>query len=152
MRRLLFVSAIALAATSAAAIEPGEWTSTSRMTDIGLPADVPAQVADMIRNQMNSNAMTSSSCITRDDLDNAPERMFRDSQGQCEYSQFEMSGGRLNAVAQCTTDQGVMDMVMSGTYTDSTYAMTMNMDMDSPMGAMTFTSQVSGERTGPCSE
>lgn len=151
MRRLLFISAIALIATSAAAIEPGEWSSTTRMTDIGLPANVPAQVADMMRRQMNDNAMTSSSCVTQDDIDNAPERMFQESQGQCEYSQFDMSGGALSAVAQCTTDQGTMDMTMSGTYTDTTYAMIMNMQMESPMGSMTFTSEVSGQRVGPCS-
>lgn len=139
-----------LAASAAAAIEPGEWQSSSRMTDITLPGNLPEQVGEMMRRQLNERVMSSTQCITQEDIEQAPEQMFEMSEGQCEYSDFQMSGGRLNAVAQCNMPQGAMTMTMTGEYTDTTYTMTMVMEGDSGMGNMAITSEVEGERIGPC--
>ncbi|TIX50548.1 DUF3617 domain-containing protein [Alteraurantiacibacter aquimixticola] len=156
MRRIAICSVIALAtASAAAAIEPGEWQSNMRVTDIQLPGNLQPEIADMIRTQMGQNVQRATTCLTQADIDNAPQQMFDQTGGQCEYSQFDMSGGKLDAVAQCDTGQGMMDMAMSGTYTDTTYNMTMNMNMEmqmeGPMGSMQMSATISGERTGDCS-
>lgn len=153
MRRIAIAACIALAglaATSALAIEPGEWTTSTRMTDIQLPADMPAEMGAMMRRMMMENVTTASSCITQEQIDNAPQQMFRETQGECDYSHFEMANGVLDAAAQCRSDQGNMDMTMTGSYTDTTYAMEMHMVLDGPMGQMQMTAHTDGQRTGPC--
>ncbi len=150
--RKLAIAAIATAtiATSAWAIEPGNWEATSRMTDITLPSDLPPQAADMMRNILGGEGVTAQNCITAEQLENSPQRMFDDTNGECRYTEFDMSGGEIHAVAQCEGDQGTMNMTMNGTYTDTTYNMTMQMQGEMPMGPMTMTFDVSGRRLGPC--
>lgn len=152
MRRPIILAACTSLAigTSAAAIDPGEWQSTTQMVDMELPSEVPPQVADMIRQQMGE-ATTSAMCITQEDIDEAPQRMFDQSEGQCSYSKFSMEGGQLNATATCDTGQGTLTMRMSGSYTDTTYEMQMSMNGDAGMGPMAMTYATTGERVGACS-
>lgn len=138
-------------AASAAAIEPGNWEATSQATDIQLSGDFPPEVADMVRNALGDRSFTSTSCVTQEDLDQAPERMFEESGGECRYTEFDMSGGTMRGVAQCDTDEGQMNMTINGTYTDTTYEMTMVMDGDVGMGPMSMTYAVTGRRIGECS-
>lgn len=151
MRKLTIGLFALTIAASAAAIEPGNWEATSRATDIQLSGDFPPQVADMMRNAMGDRTFTSTTCVSQDDLDNAPENMFRESGGDCRYTEFDMSGGTMHGVAQCDTDQGSMTMTMDGTYTDTTYNMTMVMNGDVGMGPMSMTYEVTGRRLGACS-
>ncbi|WP_338243876.1 DUF3617 domain-containing protein [Aurantiacibacter hainanensis] len=152
MRKFVIAGIATIAvASSAWAIEPGNWEATSRMTDVQLPGDLPPQAADMMRQMLGGEGMTSQNCVTQDQLDNAPERIFEETNGECRYNEFEMSGGEIHAVAQCNSDQGTMNMTMDGTYTDTTYDMTMAMQGDMGMGPMTMTFAVTGRRLGPCS-
>lgn len=152
MRKLAIAGIATIAiATSAWAIEPGNWETNSRMTDLDLPSDLPPQAADMMRNILGGEGITAESCITQEDLDQSPERMFQETNGECEYTEFDMSGGELHAVARCDGGQGVMNMTMDGTYTSDTYDMTMQMQGDAGMGPMTMTFEVTGRRLGACS-
>lgn len=138
-------------AASAAAIEPGNWEATTRATDIQLSSEIPPQVADMMRDAMGNRTFSNTSCVTREDLDSAPERMFQETDGECRYTEFDMTGGTLRGVAECNTDQGTMTMTMDGTYTDTSYDMTMTMSGDVGMGPMSMTYEVTGRRLGACS-
>lgn len=151
MRKNLIIGGVAiLIATSAtAAIQPGEWRSTTQMADIQLPAEIPAQIANMVRDQM-SKAITTTQCITQEDIDQSPEQMFQQSGGQCRYSTFEMDNGIINSVAVCDVEGNSMTMTMRGTYTDTTFTMSMNMQGDAGMGQTTMTYNTSGERLGNC--
>lgn len=151
MRKLTIGLFALTIAASAAAIEPGNWEATSRATDVQLPGEMPPQVRDMIRDAMSNRSFSSTTCVTQDDLDNAPENMFRESGGDCRYTEFDMSGGTMHGVAQCNTDDGRMTMRMDGTYTDTTYNMTMVMNGDVGMGEMAMTYEVTGRRLGECS-
>ncbi|GAA5052574.1 hypothetical protein GCM10023208_13560 [Erythrobacter westpacificensis] len=151
MRKLAIVGiATAAIATSAWAIEPGNWETNSRLADLQLPADMPPQAADMMRQIMGGEGMTAQNCITQDQIDNSPERIFEETNGECRYTEFDMSGGEIHAVAQCESDEGTMDMTMDGTYTASTYDMTMTMRGNMGMGPMTMTFDVTGSRLGAC--
>ena len=151
MRRTsaITIVAILLVATSAAAIEPGEWRSETQMVDVQLPPSFPAAATEMMRGQME-RVMSNSSCISQEDIDSAPEQMFQQTDGECQYSDFEMADGRLNATAQCRTPQGQMTMVMTGTYTDSEYDMEFVNTGDMGMGGMKMTFHTTGQRIGPC--
>jgi len=151
MRKLAIAGLATIAvATSAWAIEPGNWEATSRLNDVTLPPDMPPQAADMMRSMLGGEGITSQSCVTQEDLDQSPERMFEESNGECRYTEFEMSGGTVHGVAQCQSDQGTMNMTMDGTYTDTTYEMTMSMQGNMGMGPMTMTFDVTGRRLGAC--
>lgn len=149
-KTMLGIVALTIAA-SAAAIEPGNWEASSQATDIQLSGDLPPQVANMVRDAINDRRMTSTNCITQDQIDNAPENLFQESEGQCRYTEFSMSGGTLHGVAQCTMEQGTMNMTMDGTYTASTYDMDMTMTGDMGMGPMSMSMHVTGRRIGECS-
>ncbi len=151
MRKLAILGLATVAiATSAWAIEPGNWETNSRLDDIQLPPGMPPQAGEMIRGMMGGEGMTAQNCVTQEDLDNSPERIFEETNGECRYSEFEMSAGEIHAVAQCQSEQGTMDMTMDGSYTASTYDMTMSMRGDMGMGPMTMTFDVTGRRLGDC--
>lgn len=150
MRRLILATSLLCVAGAAYAIEPGQWQSSTQMQDITLPPSVPAQARDIMRQAMGQ-ATTVTTCITQDDIDNSPQRMFEDTNGECRYTDFNMGGGKLDATAQCKTGGGNMNMTMSGTYTASTYDLTMSMQGDSGMGPMTMTFKTTGKRVGACS-
>lgn len=116
-----------------------------------LPAGTPDGVKDMIRQQMGERTYTSSQCLTAEDIDQAPEKLFRESKGQCEYSNFDMSDGRLDATAQCDMDGQTMTMTMTGTHGPNSYESEMVMSGRTPAGALRMTMVATGERVGPCS-
>lgn len=151
MRKLAITGLAILAiGTSAWAIEPGNWEATSRLNDLQLPPDLPPQAADMMRTMLGGEGMTTQNCVTQDDLDNAPENIFNETDGECRYTEFEMAGGEIHAIAECQSDEGTMNMQMDGSYTASTYEMTMQMRGDMGMGPMTMIFDVTGKRLGPC--
>lgn len=149
MRKMIVLTGLVAIASSAAAIEPGEWRATTNLADIALPDTVPAQVADMMRAQM-AQGIETTQCITQRELDEAPDRVFRQSDGECRYTRFDMSGGKLDAVGECTMDDGTMTLTLTGTHDDTTYDMRMEMRGDVGMGPMTMTYRTTGERIGEC--
>ncbi|MGB3723381.1 MAG: DUF3617 domain-containing protein [Pacificimonas sp.] len=145
------IAAIGLA-SSTQAIQPGQWQTTGRVVDVDItmPPGVPAGMADMMKKQMTRQSHDIKQCISREDIEQAPERMFKQSNGDCEYERFDMSGGKLDAVAVCRMQGTTMRMTMTGTHTDTTYQTRMVMTGDGPMGPMTLTSDGSGTRIGDC--
>ncbi|MBV7256177.1 DUF3617 domain-containing protein [Pacificimonas sp. WHA3] len=152
MKFAIYTLLIAAAATGAQAITPGKWSTTGKTVDfqMQMPPGVPASVVDMIKSRMAGQSYSSSQCITRDDIDKAPEKMFSESNGQCKYDRFDMSGGKLDAVASCKMQGVRMRMEMTGTHTDTTFQTRMKMTGDGDMGPMTIISEGSGTRTGDC--
>ena len=152
MRVLVLFAAVLATATTAAAIEPGKWETTGRTVDfdMALPPGVPAGMMDMVKKQMVGKDYSSTQCITRDDLQNAPEKMFRQSEGQCRYDRFSMADGKLDAVATCKMQGTTMRMTMTGTHSANAYSTRMTMAGDGQMGRMTIVSEGSGKRIGDC--
>ncbi|MHB9879464.1 DUF3617 domain-containing protein [Pacificimonas sp. ICDLI1SI03] len=150
-KRTTMLMAVLLAAP-AAAMEPGMWTTTGKTVDIdiALPPGVPASMRDMIKSQMTGQSYSQDQCITQADLDEAPEKMFQESEGKCEYERFDMSGGKLDAVAVCKMQGQTMQMVMTGTHSDNDYQTRMTMTGQGQMGNMTIITEGSGTRTGDC--
>ena len=125
--------------------QAGQWESTSQITNV-IGDGLPPGMADMMTSQVH----TTSHCITQEEIDDSPQAMFDQSDGQCQYTSFEMGGGQLNAKAVCTTPQGNMQMEMTGTYTPTAYESKNVMVMSTPMGNITMDAKSSGKRTGAC--
>ncbi|MEO1489966.1 MAG: DUF3617 domain-containing protein [Pseudomonadota bacterium] len=87
--------------------------------------------------------ITLEQCITPEMVDGGYEEMMKENQdGECSYDKFEMSGGNLDAVLVCQTEQGPMTMSMKGTVSAT------SSDVEMQMAGMTIRSQQ--ERIGDC--
>ncbi len=138
---------------------PGLYRSTMRLTEIDVPG-LPAGQAEQMRAMMGgSEGQTSETCLTQEQADQG----FRDfarqigegGQGaQCEFSQFDAAGSRLDAALKCTGPGGVaVDMTMGGTVEKERSALTMTMSQENPAlpgGEMQMSMSVSSQRIGDC--
>lgn len=134
-----------LGASASSDIQAGQWEATSQIVAVE-GQGLPAGMADMMKGQVH----THSYCMTQAEIDDNPQAMFDQTDGQCQYTNFNMRGGRLDATAVCNTPQGNMQMEMSGTYTATTFQSQNRMVMNTPMGNITMTAKSSGKRTGAC--
>ncbi len=153
MKAGLFALVILAAHAPVLAIQPGQWQTSGRMTDIDitLPAGMPAGMVDMMKKQMLGKVHSMKQCITQSDIDDAPEKMFQQSDGQCSYEKFDMSGGKLDAVAVCRMEQGMtMRMTMTGTHNATSFQSRMVMTGDGPTGPMRMINEGTGTRIGDC--
>lgn len=150
LRILLGLSALALT-SSTTTIQPGNWEAVGQLQDLQMGPGAPPGMADIMRSALGENGTTTQTCVTQEQIDQGPQTMFDQTDGDCSYSEFSMEDGVLHAVAQCTGPQGDMAMVTDGTYTATAYSTTMRMESDMGMGPMTMVFTVEGRRTGPCS-
>lgn len=135
--------------SASANITPGRWEATVQLTEFDMP-DMPEEMRGMMQEQMGQ-AQTSTSCITPEEAEAPQAAMFGDND-DCTYSEFDMSGGTILIAGTCQSEgmPGAMTMRMEGSYTPTTYDMTMNMSGDTGMmGPMTMAGQVSGRFLGP---
>lgn len=137
--------ALALAAYTGDTVRPGQWTAQSNMVSMEIPG-MPANMANM----MKGKPFTHSYCLTAEQAENAPEAMFKETNGQCRYTSFDMAGGKLDAVAVCTHEMGDARMRMTGSYTATSYSADNHMTISSPQGTVKTHAHVEGRRTGDC--
>lgn len=132
-------------------MQPGEWETTAQLTEFDMEG-MPAEAGAAMREQMGQ-PQTTSSCITPEQASNPQGDMFAaDENDECTYREFSMSGGRLLLDATCQPEgmEGSMTLHMEGSYTPTSYALTMNMTSDTPSGPMRMSGSVEGRRVGDC--
>lgn len=123
---LLTPSLVLIAACSGGAsdsIQPGQWETTVRMTEIELPG-VPEPVAAQMRQAMANQAQTQSRCITPEEAANPTRGMVNpsgDAQG-CTFTDQTFAGGRIQVAGNCPApgNQGSVTTTMTGSYTPTT--------------------------------
>jgi hypothetical protein len=138
------------AASAAAAMpkpEAGLYRATITMTGI----DIPGMGANMAG---HGGGMTTTNeyCLTKADVEDGFEEMMKRGQdGSCRYDKFNITGGKLDAVMLCQTEQGEARMEMKGTATPTTsqFDAKMKMDLDG-MGNGTMRFSAKHERIGDC--
>lgn len=141
-------AAVAAATPAAPQVRPGQWQQQVRTTELDAPG-LPPQAL-----QMMPKSFSNSYCLTPEEAARGPREMLESAQrkdGGCTYTNFSMEGGKLTADMQCkggAGGAGTMRMQMRGTYTATTYAMTMTMESNGPIRRMTSVS--TGRLTGPC--
>lgn len=129
-----------LAAPAAAqTMQPGLWEATSQVTSMSMP-NMPAGMKQAMAGKTHSIRH----CVRAEDVAKAPERLFQGSDGRCRYSEFKMSGGKVDAVMQC---EGGMTGRMSGSFTPTSYTATNDISIT---GGMKMSSRVTGRRIGDC--
>jgi len=119
------------ACTASPILEDGEWEMTTQMQMTGMPAGTP-QLPAMLHRQ----------CLSNDMMVPTQERQNQD----CEKMKQDISGNTVTWSMRCTTNGVVSDMNGTSTYSGDSMEGSMHMITQ----GMEMSSQVTGERIGPC--
>lgn len=149
----------AVLANSDLVISPGEWENTVEFVDIQIDeSQLPAEARGMmpaVLDAMRGQKNTTNSCVTEDQAKEPAAEMFSgNNAADCEYSKFDFAGGKIDMAMTCTDPQsGTANFTSTGTYTETSYSMEMDISMDgAPMGEMKISAKSSGKLLGECSE
>ena len=146
------ISAEEIADASADAVKPeaGKYRSVTTAAEIDIPGAPPQAIEAM---KAGMTGQTNEYCLTQEEVDKGFEQMAMGAQdGDCEFSQFDVDGGSINAKMSCNTvDENTMTMTMVGEATKTSMEMNMTMEGELPgMGATKMVIDVSHERIGEC--
>lgn len=140
-------------------LQPGEWESTQEIVDVkieGAPEGTPPNMLDGMKGQKQ----TARNCITPEQAAN-PSADFLTAQkdSNCTYSGFEMAGGKIEGKVSCPAPQGQQgkaDVTIDGSYSETEYAVNMEMQAAGSGGAgadqmkMHMVMKTTGKRIGDC--
>lgn len=146
------------AAVAAVEITPGEWENTVEFIDIEfdesqLPPEAQAFLVPMLE-AMKGQINTTNTCVTSEEAKQPQAEMFSGNEdADCEYTQFEFSGGQMNMAMTCDDPgSGTAKITNTGTYGADSYDMQMKVELeDNEMGTMTITAASKGKHLGECS-
>ncbi|NNC72561.1 MAG: DUF3617 domain-containing protein [Sphingomonadaceae bacterium] len=136
------------------ALQPGEWEMTTSITDIEAPG-APEQMVEMMRTQLGQ-ADTDTNCLTDADSEDPLAGMLEDGDfgDECDWGDSSFAGGVINVNGTCAAPggQGNAEISFEGTYTATSMDAEIEVAMtDGPMGDITMSGTMNGERTGECS-
>lgn len=96
--------------------------------------------------------MTTTSCISQEDLDQDPANIFADSAASedCKLESFEMAGGTLSMHMVCAADDGSIIMRTEGAYTATSYSMNSTITISAGGTEQSTEASVQGTRIGDC--
>ena len=141
-------------------ITPGQWTVTTEITEVRLPAvaEEDRQMADAMAQQMKGGTQTQTSCVSPEQARGPSSALIGGTaNGACSFETFSLLRGALNAVMTCRKegDPGQMVVATSGTYggdkVDLESVTRVEETLDQPKDkALRIVSTVTGRRTGDC--
>ena len=141
-------------------ITPGQWTVTTEITEVRLPAvaEEDRQMADAMAQQMKGRTQTQTSCVSPEQARGPSSALIGGTaNGACSFETFSLLRGALNAVMTCRkeVDPGQMVVATSGTYggdkVDLESVTRVEETLDQPKDkALRIVSTVTGRRTGDC--
>lgn len=127
--------------------QPGEYESQTQLLSMDIPG-VPSNMMGMMKGMFERKITI---CITPEEVEQGYKDALRKSQdGDCKYESFSASGGKMDAVLVCDTDNGEMTMVMTGTGTKTTSDVTMTMTGNMGTGPGSMSMRVKQKRIGDC--
>ena len=133
--------------TASASFQPGQWETTTEATRLSM-AGMPAGVTPPM-----PPPTTVSYCMTPDKA-RRPDANFLSGSGQdggCSYTDFTMSGGRIEGVVQCNQQGTSMRTTMSGRFTAASYEMNQQVQVTAGGVTTDMESRTTGRRVGDCS-
>lgn len=138
-----FVAAVVSAAAVATAsaqdpnINPGMWETTSTVTIQSDQFPIPPRTD------------SSSDCVTAEDV--AEGQAFLEDNDDCEFTNKDLRADGMDYTMTCNSADGsAVTMNASMKFDGDSMSGTIDGDIESPMGVMKMTVEMSGERTGDC--
>jgi hypothetical protein len=131
---------------AAAAFQPGQWETTTQITRMnmaGLPAGITPPMPP---------PTTVSYCMTPDQAGrpNAGFLIGKTEGGGCSYTDFSMSGGRLQGNIQCTQAGATTNITMNGQFSAESYEVTQQVQMNAGGVTTDMESRTTARRLGDC--
>ncbi len=131
--------------------QPGQYETSVQITDFTVPGIPPEQVAQM--RQIMGRPINSTYCLTPEEAARGYEEMMRESsQGDCTFERFDVSGGKVDAIAQCVGEDGQSGtMTVSGTVRSdgSDMVMTGQQNIEG-VGPTQMEMKMTSQRIGEC--
>jgi len=130
----------------AASFEPGQWETTTEVTRMNM-AGMPAGVTPPM-----PPPTIVSYCMTPEKA-RRPDANFLTGSGEdsgCSFTDFTMSGGRIQGTVQCTQQGRSMRTTMSGQFTTTSYEMNQQVQVSAGGITTDMESRTTGRRTGDC--
>ncbi|WP_298467961.1 DUF3617 domain-containing protein [uncultured Erythrobacter sp.] len=125
----------------------GQYQAEMTVLSIDIP-DAPPDIAGMMTSMMNRKFKF---CLTQADVDEGFRSVMNQSQqGDCSYSRFNATNGRIDAEMTCDAGGNPMTMVMQGTGSPTSSDVTMTMSGDMGMGPGTIKLRTQNRRLGDC--
>lgn len=96
--------------------------------------------------------MTTTNCVSKEDLDQDPAKIFADSAASedCKLESFEMAEGTMSMHMVCAADDGSIIMHTEGAYTASSYSMNSTITISAGGTEISTEASVQGTRIGDC--
>lgn len=130
-------------------MKPGRWEASMKMDKMDMP-NLPPQAKEMMNKQIGVT-QTYASCLTPEQAERPAADFFKKGATNCTYDKFVMAGGKLDAAMVCKERAAEMKLGMTGTYSETDYALTMNMQGEVQPGMpMSTQMTVAARRVGEC--
>ena len=127
--------------------QPGQYESQIELLSMDIPG-MPANMMGMMKGVFERKIKI---CITPEEVEEGWKDALRKAQdGDCKYKSFSATGGEMDAVLVCDTENGEMTMVMNGTGTPTTSDVTMKMSGNMGTGPGSMSMRVKQRRLGDC--
>ncbi|MCR5872552.1 MULTISPECIES: DUF3617 domain-containing protein [unclassified Sphingomonas] len=138
-------------AAGGARFNPGEWETTVETVSIDIPG-LAGPMKDEMTKMMLQKQQVTKNCVTPEQAKSPPAEVLAQSKGRCTYEKFTMAGGKIDGTMVCDADGGKMTMKISGTFSDTAFAIDNDMETTMPGGAQTMKikAKTSGKRVGEC--
>jgi hypothetical protein len=127
-------------ASSSVTLQPGQWESQVQLANASQPS--PGQRAATVR-----------FCITPEQAANPTAAAMAGDTGRshCTMKDYSVAGGRIHGTTVCDMGTGgSMRMTTDGTYTATTYAMTVKSQIDIRGRSINSETHVNAKRVGDC--
>lgn len=141
-------------AAAPAHFAPGEWETTVEILDMDMPgmANMPPQMREQMKKSLTAGGRSVKTCITPEQAAKPQSDVLTGkTDGRCTYRNYTMSGGRIDATLACSGPQGgEMTQTISGTYTQTSFALASEVHSSGEAGGMNMKAKTSGKRLGDC--
>ena len=140
---------VADAGGAAGFVRPGRWESKVTIEEM----KIPGMSGDMSSQMPNfqGREQTSVNCLSEADVQKPKEDFFTGDNKNCRYDRFTMADGKIDAVMKCTDQGATHTMTMQGSYSPTTYNMTMTMQGAGEGAAgMSMKMRVDARHAGQC--
>lgn len=130
-------------------MKPGRWEASMKMEKMEMP-NLPPAARAMMDKQIGVT-QTQASCLTPEQAERPAADFFQAGASGCKYDDFVMAGGKLDAAMVCAERGAEVKIAMTGTYSETSYALTMNMEGEAQPGMpMSTQMTVAARHVGDC--
>lgn len=135
-------------------MRPGQWEQTMTITEFDIPG-MPEEAKGMFSGQMG-RSFTVTTCLTEEQVRNQTADMYAgEGQENCEFQEFDRSGGKMTLRMTCrTAEGGTAKVAMDGEFGADSYTLTLDNQVSGipgmPGEGMSMKGTMEAKRIGDC--